>query len=65
MAPFVPLIALVGNAILTSSQQDLTLLDAVLEVMRLVAVESPHVRKIVNESESLYRAVSTTMGQFP
>ena len=63
MAPFVPLIALVGNVVLSSSQQDLTLLDAALEVMRPVAVKSPHVRSIVNECESLYRAVTTTTGQ--
>ena len=62
MAPFVPLIALVGNVILTSSQQDLTLLDVAFEVMRPVAVESPHVRSIMNECESLYRAVTTKTG---
>jgi hypothetical protein len=54
MAPFVPFIALVGNAINTSSREDIALLEAALAVMQPVAVESPFVRSISNECQSLF-----------
>lgn len=56
MVPFVPFIALVGNAVSApsaSSREDVALLEAALAVMRPVAVDSPHVRIVFTECQTL------------
>lgn len=55
MTPFVPFIALIGNAVSTSSKTEMALLEDALLVMRPIVVESPYVRCVVRECEVLFR----------
>jgi hypothetical protein len=54
MVPFVPFVVLAGNAVATSSEVDLALLDAAIVLMLPVAIDSPMIRSVCTECEHLY-----------
>ncbi|GAP91460.1 putative C6 transcription factor [Rosellinia necatrix] len=55
LVPLVPFIVLAGNAIATSSGNDLPLLSTIVSLLAPVAVSSPLVRKVHGACESLSR----------
>ena len=59
MVPFVPFVVLAGNAVATSSEADVALLDAAIALMRPVAIDSPMACKLCTEAEDLSRIAKT------
>ncbi|KAI1735652.1 hypothetical protein F4680DRAFT_434695 [Xylaria scruposa] len=55
LVPLVPFIVLAGNAIATSSGNDLPLLSRIIAVLQPVAANSPLIRKVHGACESLSR----------
>ncbi|KAJ3578649.1 hypothetical protein NPX13_g1911 [Xylaria arbuscula] len=64
LVPLGPFIVLAGNAIATSSGDDLVLLSKMTSLLAPAAEKSPHIRKVHNACESLYsiadRIISST-----
>jgi hypothetical protein len=55
IVPFIPFVVLVGNAVSTSSEIDMALLNVAIQLMRPVAVDSPLVRCVCRECDDLFR----------
>ena len=63
MAPAVPFVVLIGNAIVMRSEDDLMLVEAAMDVMQPVAADSPAVKRIHGEVGSLHNDALAVMNQ--
>lgn len=64
MAPFVPFLVLIGNAIVISSDVDMALLNTALQLIQPVAIDSPMVRIFYQECEALHGVASSILARF-